>query len=81
MTNNADQEFNDFLNSLRDMSRSESEKGALFVKVIVSYLKNDNLYKDRFKNVWPWDKWPHRKETDYGVDIVAEEAVVDGGGG
>ena len=61
---------------LDNKAKNNTEKGFLFEKVVLSYLKKDNLYKNLFKNVWLWKDWPDRKKygfgKDVGIDIVAQ---------
>ncbi len=72
------------LEEFRQIAPSEREKGNLFEKLIVAYLKGDPMQQARFGGVWLWRDWvkEHGKEfghtgQDTGVDLVAQEA--DGG--
>ena len=48
-------------------------QGRLFERLVRSFLKADRLYADKFEDVWLWDDWPNRRESDPGVDLVAKE--------
>ena len=60
------------LNHIRQTSKSPSEKGTRFEKLMLSFFKQDSRYKNQFKNVWPWAQYPNKKNRDLGIDIVAE---------
>jgi len=38
------------------------------------FFELDQLYADRFENVWLWNEWPDRPGPDVGIDLVAEES-------
>ncbi|MEB3191136.1 MAG: DEAD/DEAH box helicase [Snowella sp.] len=62
------------LEEFRDAATSNRDLGDKFERLVVAYLKNDPLYKDRFSNVWLWMEWPKRgNKPDTGIDLVAEE--------
>lgn len=64
------------LEEFRDAATSKRDLGDKFERLVVAYLKNDPLYKDRFSNVWLWMEWPKRgNKPDTGIDLVAEEEV------
>ena len=67
--------FGQVLEHLRSVARDDgTTKGKLFEKLIQSFLQTDELYRDRFKNVWLWNDYPGRNgRPDFGIDIVAEE--------
>ncbi|AEN91936.1 Adenine specific DNA methyltransferase, putative [Priestia megaterium WSH-002] len=66
--------FNELLNELREISKSEREKGGRFEQLMVQYFKTDPLYKDKFNNVWLWNDFPLREnKPDTGIDLVAQE--------
>lgn len=31
------------------------------------------MYTDRFEDVWLWDDWSGRQDSDFGIDLVARE--------
>ena len=67
--------FGQVLEHLRSVARDDgTTKGKLFEKLIQSFLQTDELYRDRFRNVWLWNDYPGRNgRPDFGIDIVAEE--------
>ncbi|MDA5111110.1 DEAD/DEAH box helicase family protein [Brevibacillus thermoruber] len=65
----------DILDQLRNVANSKREQGDLFERLMLAFLRNDPLYKQRFNRVWPWMEWPGRDgRVDTGIDLVAEEA-------
>jgi predicted helicase len=67
------------LDALRAHQVSNRERGTLFERLMVEYLRSDPLYANRFSDVWLWDDWPDNGgQGDTGVDLVARER--DGGG-
>ena len=67
------------LNSIRESSGSEKEKGDKFEKLMLSFFRIEPTYKTQFKSVWMWSDWPgNRGLPDTGIDLVAEN--VDGSG-
>ena len=67
--------FGQVLDHLRSVAKDDgTTKGKLFEKLIQSFLQTDELYRDRFRNVWLWNDYPGRNgRPDFGIDIVAEE--------
>lgn len=66
--------FTDILDSFRQTSFSERDKGARFEKLIQGYLKTTSLYAGRFDKVWTWSEFPYREQfgwIDTGIDLVA----------
>ena len=64
------------LEALRASSASEREKGTYFEELILSYLRNEPVYRDLFSRVWRWAEWgPEHgfSAKDDGIDLVAEE--------
>ena len=64
------------LEALRASSASEREKGTYFEDLILSYLRNEPVYRDLFSRVWRWAEWgPEHgfSAKDDGIDLVAEE--------
>ena len=69
-----DTEFGRVLEHLRSIADGNGHtKGKLFERLVRSFLKTDQLYSERFKEVWMWDDWPDRRESDPGIDLVAKE--------
>lgn len=65
----------DLLDTYRNASASEREKGTYFEELIVCYLKNEATYKDLYSDVWTYGQWAelqglHKK--DAGIDLVAQ---------
>ena len=67
--------FGQVLDHLRSVAKDDgTTKGKLFERLIQSFLQTDELYRDRFRNVWLWNEYPGRNgRPDFGIDIVAEE--------
>lgn len=65
--------FDTILNSFRQSSFSERDKGDRFERLIQMYLQTDPNYSYRFKNVWLWSDFPLKSEfggKDTGIDLV-----------
>lgn len=65
------------LETLRQSSRTEREKGTYFEELIVAYLRHEASYRDLYSNVWPWAQWALANGftgKDDGIDLVAEVA-------
>ena len=65
--------INEILSELRQLADSNREQGDLFERVIVNYLRESPLYRDRIAEVWQWRAWAQRKgidQTDVGIDLV-----------
>lgn len=61
------QEFQAAASSTRDL-------GDRFELLMLSYLRKEPLYYERFSNVWMWMDWPRRNgRPDTGIDLVAQE--------
>ena len=70
----ADTEFGRVLEHLRSIADDNGRtQGRLFERLVRSFLKADQLYADKFEDVWLWDDWPGRRESDPGIDLVAKE--------
>ena len=55
---------------------SNSERGALFEKLMVRYFELDPTLKQQYDGVWRWADWPgNGGRPDNGVDLVARDAV------
>ena len=70
MSNNA---FQNLLNHFRQQSTDEYGKGRMFEKLIAGFLMKDPQYGNLFEEVWLWNEWPHSREQDVGIDLVARE--------
>ncbi|WP_269791006.1 type ISP restriction/modification enzyme [Stenotrophomonas sp. Iso1] len=65
------------LDSLRQSSKTEREKGTYFEELIVAYLRHEASYRDLYSNVWTWAQWALANgfsAKDDGIDLVAEMA-------
>lgn len=55
----------------------QRERGTLFEKLVLAYLKNEPTYKSLYKNVWELKEVPKElgipDSVDRGVDLVAEQ--------
>ncbi|MEC3894395.1 DEAD/DEAH box helicase [Nocardiopsis sp. LDBS1602] len=71
--------MHDIIDSIRQHSSSNHERGSRFEKLMVAYLTHDPLYAQRFTQVWSWTEWPGAagNKKDIGIDLVAE--TIDGG--
>lgn len=66
--------LNDLLNSYRNASQTEREKGTYFEHLIVQYLKTEPSYQDLYSNVWTYSDWADAQDLtkrDTGIDLVA----------
>src|SRR5690606_12990802 len=62
------------LEHLATSATSNRDKGDKLERLIVSYLRTDPMYAQRFSNVWLWSDWPERgTQVDTGIDLVAQE--------
>lgn len=60
------------LDSIIQTIHDSSDKGTLFEKLCLYFLRNDPTQQQRFSDVWPWREWPlNNGEPDTGIDIVA----------
>lgn len=65
----------DLLNTYRDASQTEREKGTYFENLIIQYFKNEASYKDLYSNVWTFADWAELQglpKNDAGIDLVAQ---------
>jgi len=65
------------LDSYRQASASEREKGTYFEELIVCYLRNEATYKDLYSDVWTYSQWAEIQglpKNDAGIDLVARTA-------
>lgn len=66
--------FTDILDTFRQTSFSERDKGSRFEKLIQGYLKTTPLYAGLFDKVWTWSEFPYKEQfgwIDTGIDLVA----------
>ncbi|GAB3700518.1 DEAD/DEAH box helicase [Nocardiopsis oceani] len=68
----------DIIDSIRQHSTSNHERGVLFEQLMVAYLSKDPMYA-HFTEVWRWPDWPGAADNkkDVGIDLVAK--TVTGG--
>ncbi|MBB5488890.1 DEAD/DEAH box helicase [Nocardiopsis metallicus] len=71
--------MHDIIDSIRQHSTTNHERGIRFEKLMVAYLTQDPLYAQHFTQVWSWGEWPGTADNkkDVGIDLVAK--TVDGG--
>ena len=65
------------LDTLRQSSMSEREKGTYFEELILAYLRNEATYRELYAKVWTWAEWAPSNgfsARDDGIDLVAEVA-------
>ncbi len=71
------QTFNDLINQINTVSKDvQRERGTLFEKLTLAYLKNEPTYKALYQNVWLLSEVPESygiPKKDTGVDLVAEQ--------
>lgn len=70
--------FDNLLKQIEETSNNiQREKGTLFEKLVLAYLKNEPTYKALYKNVWELRDVPNEfglpDKKDKGVDLVAEQ--------
>lgn len=62
------------LDSYRNASVTEREKGTYFEELICTYLRNEAKYRDLYEQVWTYSEWAkeHGEDgRDTGIDLVA----------
>lgn len=65
----------DLLNSYRQESKTEREKGTYFEELILCYLRNEATYSDLYSDVWAYGDWAKQQGLDgrdTGIDLVAK---------
>lgn len=71
------QTFNDLIRQINQTAgQVQRERGNLFEKLVLAYLKNEPTYKRLYKNVWLLHNVPAKygiPKKDTGVDLVAEQ--------
>lgn len=68
--------FDQLVRQINDNLDKQRDRGTAFEKIVVAYLKNEPIYKQKFKNVWMLNEVPAKygiSKRDTGVDIVAED--------
>lgn len=63
------------LNTYRQASVTEREKGTYFEELIVCYLRNEATYRDLYSDVWTYAQWADLQgldKRDTGIDLVAK---------
>lgn len=56
---------------LREISKSETEKGRNFAELYKFFFENYPFYKNLFKKIYHWEDWPKRWGRDKGIDLIA----------
>ncbi|MDM5113580.1 DEAD/DEAH box helicase [Aeromonas salmonicida] len=70
----------DILNTYRQLSQSEREKGTYFEELIRAYLIHEPTYADLYSNVWMYSDWAKingKDGKDVGIDLVAKTRSTD----
>lgn len=70
----------DILNTYRQLSQSEREKGTYFEELIRAYLTHEPTYADLYSNVWMYSDWAKingKDGKDVGIDLVAKTRSTD----
>ena len=68
------------LNTYREASQAEREKGTYFEDLIIAYLRNEASYKELYSQVWTYADWAREQDltaTDTGIDLVAKTNGTD----
>lgn len=63
------------LESYRQASQTEREKGTYFEELILVYLRNEATYRDLYEQVWTYSEWAKEQGLDgrdAGIDLVAK---------
>lgn len=60
------------------ISANTADQGGRFERLMKHAFQTDRTYRERFSNVWLWNRWPDRQSADRGIDLVAEHR--DGSG-
>lgn len=66
--------LHDLLDTYRQASLSEREKGTYFEELIATYLRNEATYRDLYDRVWTYADWAKEHGLDgrdTGIDLVA----------
>ena len=73
-TSEATNPLRDALNRVDDHSRSHTERGLYFERLVMIYLQHDNVQKQHYDQVWRYSDWAAEnnvKRTDTGIDLIA----------
>ena len=69
--------FDDLIQQINQTAGDiQRERGTLFEKLVLAYLKNEPIYQRLYKNVWELNDVPTEyaiPKKDTGVDLVAEQ--------
>lgn len=69
--------FDKLINQINEIGGEiQRERGTLFEKLVLAYLKNEPTYRNLYKNVWLLKDVPSEfniSKKDLGVDLVAEQ--------
>ena len=69
--------FQSTLDYIREVARSERQKGELFERLMLTYLSEDPDYKQQFSEVYLYKDWAELQTgydaNDIGIDLVAKE--------
>ena len=61
----------DILEKLQELAANTADKGALFERFVMQYLRATRIYGE-FKEIWRWSDWPlNQEQHDTGIDLVA----------
>lgn len=67
--------LNELLNSFRNASKTEREKGTYFERLAVDFIKNDPGMSQEYENAWLYAEWAEANGVDArdtGIDAVAK---------
>ena len=67
--------FRQILEKYRSEALHEADKGKMFERLMLNFLKTFPVYESKFRSVWLWRDFPYHAEIsakDVGVDLVAE---------
>jgi len=73
--------LDDLLNSYREASRTERDKGTYFERLSVAFLENDPVQSEQYEDIKTfkeWADWYGWSGTDTGIDLVAKLKDEDG---
>lgn len=65
----------DLLQSFRDTAQNERDKGTLFERLALAYLRHESRYADLYEQVWTYGDWAETQgleRRDTGIDLVAQ---------
>ncbi len=68
--------FNQLIDQINNNLTNQRDRGTAFEKMVVSYLKNEPTYKNKYSDVWMLNEVPAEyniSRQDTGVDIVAKD--------